>query len=252
MILSRTAALAEPILSDKQQRELITRWQSAADPDAFDRLVRSFYRVFYHIASYYTHNPAHLEELAQEGVFGMRVALDRYDFSFNTKFSTFFRQFVQNAIAGEVARVTGTLSMPARVMLDARAGRITPEIRPQAFAAIGSPLSFDIPAGDETGLSLSETYADAAPSPEDVAIQESEQTYYRRLVAGSLSILDDREREVVRRRHLIDPPDTLETIGNDIGVTRERVRQIEATSIKKIRTHLERVLSGSESIFRNS
>lgn len=247
MILSRTAALAEPILSEKQQRDLIIRWQSSADPQALDRITRSFYRVFYHIASYYTDNPAHLEELAQEGVFGIRVALDKYDFSFNTKFSTFFRQYVQNAIAAEVARVTGTLSMPARVMLDAKAGRITPDARPQAFAAIGSPLSFDLPSGD-AGLSLSETFADSGPSPEDVAVQESQQAFYRRLVEDSLSVLDAREREIVRRRHLVDPPDTLDMIGRDVGVTRERVRQIEAASMKKVRKHLTRTLSG-ESLF---
>ncbi|WP_327210869.1 sigma-70 family RNA polymerase sigma factor [Rhizobium leguminosarum] len=252
MILSRTAALAEPILSKVQQRDLISRWQAVNDPVALEKMTRAFYRVSYHIASYYTKNPAHQEELAQEGTFGIRVALDKYDFSFNTKFSTFSRQYVQNAIAAEVSRVTGTLSMPSRVMLDARAGRTTPESRPQAFAAIGTPVSFDLPLGGDTGLPLSETFADAAPNPEDIAISESQQGYFRSLVAESLAILDERERAIVRRRHLIDPPDTLDMIGRDVGVTRERVRQIEAASMRKIRKHLTKKLGGGESLFDNS
>lgn len=249
MILSRSAALAEPILSKQEQRDLISRWQASRDPEALDRMTRAFYRVCYHIASYFTKNPDHLAELAQEGTFGIRDALDKFDFSYNTKFSTFSRQYIQNAVAAEVSRVTGTLTMPSRVMLDARAGRIAPEARPEAFAAIAHPLSFDLPSGGDTGLPLSETFADPAPTPEDIAHASSQQDHFKRLVEDALSILDERERAVVRRRHFVDPPDTLEVIGNDIGVTRERVRQIEAACMKKIKAHLVRTTGGAESIF---
>jgi RNA polymerase sigma-32 factor len=62
-------------------------------------------------------------------------------------------------------------------------------------------------------------------------------------------MLDERERVIVRRRHLVDPPDTLDMIGKDIGVTRERVRQIEAASMKKIRKHLTKKVGGGASLF---
>lgn len=249
MILSRTSALAEPILSRESERKLIEAWQSASDRNALDRITRAYARVCYNIASYYTSNPEHLKELAQEGTFGIRRALDEYDFSYGTKFSTFSRRYIQNAIAEQVSTVASDISIPSRVFLDARAGRITHARNPSAFAAITPSMSFDAPLSATTGLSVAEVFPDSGPTPAEIVEKSSQENYFRLIISSALSTLEDRERLIMTRRHLIDPTDTLEEIGRDIGVTRERVRQLEAACIVKIHKYITRLHGSGANLF---
>lgn len=249
MILSRTAALAEPILTRDNERKLIEAWQSVGDEHALDRITRAYSRVCYNVASYYTNNPEHLKDLAQEGTFGIRRALDEYDFSYGTKFSTFSRRYIQNAIADKVSTVASDISIPSRVFLDARAGRITAARNPSAFAAIATPVSFDAPLAAAEGMFVSEVFADSGPTPAEIVEKSSQEEFFKKIIASALSSLDERERQIMTRRHLIDPTDTLEEIGRDIGVTRERIRQLEVAAMIKIRKHMQKHAGGKAGIF---
>lgn len=84
-------------------------------------------------------------------------------------------------------------------------------------------------------------FADSAPTPEENAARLSQEAFFRKLIRSSLEVLTPREREIVERRHLRDPGDTLEEIGRDLGVTRERVRQLEGASMTKLRRHVSRI-----------
>lgn len=241
MVFTRSIALAQPILKRDEERRLIAAWKSAACPDAFERMTLAYMRVCFNVASYYSSNPEHVRDLAQEGVFGIRRALDEYDPSYGTLFSTFVRRYIKNAIADKVSAVSTDVSIPSRVLLDARAGRITRDGAPAAFAVLTAPMLLDAPAHPDSG-SVADLFPDTSPSPEELVSRVSDESYYRKLVKASLVGLSSREREIVSRRHLTDPADTLEQIGRDLGITRERVRQLEVASMAKIRRYVSRVV----------
>lgn len=240
MVLSRSTALAQPILPRDEERRLIVEWKESSSPIALERITLAYMRVCFNIASYYSSNPEHIRDLAQEGVFGIRRALDEYDASYGTLFSTFVRRYIQNAIADKVSAVSTDVTIPSRVLLDARAGRTNKEGSPFAFAVLNPPVLFDAPVSGE-GVTASAMFPDTSPTPEDNVARMSQESYLRKLVQSSLEILTPREREIMERRHLIDPGDTLEEIGRDLGITRERVRQLEGSSMGKIRRHVTRI-----------
>lgn len=247
MTLSRSTALAQPILPRTEERRLIDAWKSSRSPEALERITLAYMRVCFNIASYYSSNPEHVKDLAQEGVFGIHRALDEYDSSYGTRFSTFVRRYIQNSVADKVSATSTDVTIPSRVLLDARAGRSNAESSPAAFAVIAPAVLFDAPnIGD--GLSVAETFPDAGPSPEDNVARSSQEEYFKRLIASALQILPSRERDIIVRRHLTDPGETLEDIGRDLGITRERVRQLEAASMTKIRRHIGR-LAGRDRLF---
>ncbi|MNU40305.1 RNA polymerase principal sigma factor HrdA [compost metagenome] len=247
MTLSRTTALAQPILPRAEERRLIASWKDSRSPEALERITLAYMRVCFNIASYYSSNPEHVKDLAQEGVFGIHRALDEYDASYGTLFSTFVRRYIQNSVADKVSATSTDVTIPSRVLLDARAGRTNAENSPAAFAVIAPSVLFDAPnTGD--GLPVAETFADSAPSPEENAAKSSQEDYFKRLIASALQILPSRERDIIVRRHLTDPGETLEEIGRDLGITRERVRQLEAASMTKIRRHVGR-LAGRDRLF---
>lgn len=247
MVLSRTTALAQPILPRDEERRLIAEWKDSHSPSALERITRAYMRVSFNIASYYSSNPEHIRDLAQEGVFGIRRALDEYDAAYGTLFSTFVRRYIQNSIAEKVSAVSTDVTIPSRVLLDARAGRTTKAASPAAFAVLASPLLFDAPLSPD-GTAVSEMFPDPAPTPEENVSKLSQEAYFRRLVQSSLEVLTPRERQIIQRRHLLDPGDTLEEIGRDLGVTRERVRQLEVASMLKIKRHVSRI-SGKGRLF---
>ncbi|NTF17390.1 sigma-70 family RNA polymerase sigma factor [Agrobacterium rubi] len=244
MVLSRTNALAQPVLPRDEEMRLIAAWKDFHAPEVLERITLAYMRVSFNIASYYSSNPEHIRDLAQEGVFGIRRALDEYDPSYGTLFSTFVRRYIQNAVADKVSAVSTDVTIPSRVLLDARAGRTNKEGSPAAFAVLTSPILFDAPVSGD-GMAVSEMFADSGPTPEDNVARMSQDSYFQKLIASSLEMLTPRERTIMERRHLQDPGETLEEIGRDLGITRERVRQLEGASLLKMKRHVSRISSRS-------
>jgi RNA polymerase sigma factor, sigma-70 family len=241
LILSRSTALAFPILPRNEERRLVDAWKTDRAPESLEKITLAYMRVCFNIASYYTSNTEHQRDLAQEGVFGIKRALDEYDPSYGTLFSTFVRRYIQNAIAEKVSVTTTDVSIPSRVLLDARAGRTSPETNPSAHSVIAPSVLLDAPIQSD-GVAVSELFPDSGPTPEENAAKLSEDDYFHQLIQSALHMLPQREREIIVRRHLSDPGETLEEIGRDLGITRERVRQLESASMTKIRRHIDRLV----------
>ena len=229
---SRSAALSVPVLKRDEEATLIEAWKAGRKDDAFRRICEAYMRLCFKIARYYSSNPAHLEDLAQEGVFGIRRALDDFDPSYGTRFSTFVRRYVQNAIADKVAATVYDVTIPSRILLDVRAGRVSPEKAPRAHAAAAPRVSLDAVSDDGAPAPL---IRDTSPDPYEALEEKDTNARYGKLVGAALSGLLPRERSIVERRHLSAAPDTLEQIGDDLGLTRERVRQLEAKALQRMR-----------------
>lgn len=223
------------MLTPEEESRLIAAWQRDRDVASRDRVVRAYARMCYSIAARYSSNPDHIEDLAQEGAFGVMRALDRYDPARGTRFSTYSRMWVKNFVAYAVSRVSTVVDVPARKFLEARSGRLGDGM---GSAISASAISIDS-SPREDGLDIVDLLVSPEPGPEEVAEHASSHQHHKRLVEEAMCSLTERERAVVSRRSLSDIPETLDQIAEDYGLTRERIRQIEAAALTKMRKALE-------------
>lgn len=262
MVLSQSAAFAYyrteigrgRELSPVVEQELAERFRGG-DRDAARRLVEGCLSAVVAIAIEYRRTGLPLEDLVQEGNLGLLRAVERFDPGRGVRLSTYAKYWIRAAIRAYVVRQyrvvkLGTTKGEQRAIWLYRRTR---ESRPEELAAqsgvsveritallpllMANDVSLS-PATDD-GPSPLERLADRGLTAEDRLGDEEERDQLQDAVATILAELPARDQDIVRRRLLADEPTTLEQIGAAWGVSKERVRQLEASLKLRLRERLE-------------
>jgi RNA polymerase primary sigma factor len=210
-----------PRLTQDEERELGTRIQRGRDEAALNRLVESNLQFVVSCAKRYRRAGVSFLDLIHEGNLGLMQAARRFDPSRNVKFITYAVWWIREAMTHVLAEQTRAFSFPPRLFW--RLGATSVDLS----------LSDTMPGDDAAATIGARLARDEHPAIETVLIQEAE----LRNLSAALATLDRREREVVNFRFGLDgdEPRTLQEIGDQLHLSRERVRQIESSAKEKLR-----------------
>lgn len=257
------------MLTREEEQSLLSRWKDGGDPRARDQLLRSFAPFLRKIAwPYVARMPQMEEDILQHAAMGFLKAVDKFDPSFGVGLGTYARHWVREFVSYACLRMASITKGPIPLVLRLQTAvrklpgclDITGAIRPEKVAELAvlsgisearilpvweyrrvmaRHVSLNMPAFHDEGNEeeIMNLLPDDGPTTEEQVADEDERQFTIGLLNEGLSVLSERERMVVLRRSA-DPPDTLEAISKELGVSRERVRQIESKALRKMRARI--------------
>ena len=274
MSLTRKAVKAE-LLDAETELQLAYAWRDSRDEAALHRLITAYMRLAISMASKFKRYGAPMNDLVQEAGLGLMKAADKFDPDRGVRFSTYAVWWIKASVQDYVMRNwsmvrTGSTSSQKSLFFNMR--RVQAQLEREAqqtgenldkhqlnqliATEVGVPLSdvemmdgrlsgsdFSLnatQASDEEGREWIETLEDENARADLTVEEEHDQKRLANWIGVAMEALNDREQFIVRERKLIDSPRTLESLGAELGLSKERVRQLEAAAFGKMRKYLEK------------
>jgi RNA polymerase sigma-32 factor len=273
------ASMREPLLTRDHEFELAQRWRSAGDTAALHELVRAYTRLVVSIAARFRHYGLPVGDLVQEGNVGLMQAAARFEPDRGVRFSTYAAWWIRSAMQDYVLRNwsivrTGTTAAQKSLFFNLR------RLRARIEESSGAPLtdagrrkianelhvdlaevelmdmrlgaadqSLNAPVGDSSEDDWQDFLPDRRPNPEEVVTSTRDGEIRSRWLAEAMGELSSRERAIIRQRRLQEEGATLEELGRELGVSKERVRQLEHRALVKLRQSIKRRTESPADLF---
>lgn len=261
-------AMSAPLLEREKEQELATAWRDHQDEAALHALTTAYMRLVIAMAAKFKHYGLAFPDLVSEGNIGLMQAAARFEPERGVRFSTYASWWIRSSIQDYVLRNwsivrTGTTAAQKSLFFNLRrlralisdvsSGALTPENRAYVASALkvgeddveqmASRLaavdrSLNAPYTEDGDGQWQDLLAAESPTPEDAVMEGRDGDKRTQWLAEALSTLSDREQLIIRERRLSEESVTLEKLGERLGISKERVRQIEHQALGKLKTAL--------------
>jgi len=260
-----------PLLSKEQEQSLTKSWKNNKDAKALEKLILSYTKLVIRIASQFKHYGLPFNDLVQEGHIGLLLAIEKFDVTRDLRFSTYSRWWVRASIQEYVLKnwsivKTGSSSAQKSLFFNLRRFKINGEVNYAERKKIARLLgvkekfisdrenhilkrdsSLNTPLNNDTLEEWQNFLVDnSQENIEDAFIKNDEKSRKKKWLIKALETLDQREKIIINSRHMSESPMTLEKIGKKLNISKERVRQIEAAAITKLKLKIKNFLIEKE------
>lgn len=265
-------AMKAPLLEADHERALAVRWRDQNDERALHELTTAYMRLVISMASKFRHYGLPLADLVQEGNVGLMQAAARFEPAREVRFSTYAAWWIRSSIQDYVLRNwsivrTGTTAAQKSLFFnlkrlrakidDTGDGVMTAENRKWVSEHLGVPerdvenmasrlsasdRSLNAPLAVDGDAQWQDLIPDESATPDQVVMDARDNAKRKAWIASALQVLTDRETLIIKERRLTDETVTLELLGKRLGISKERVRQIEHQALKKLRKALTQMV----------
>lgn len=262
-------AMNAPMLEREHELDLARKWRDEGDKRALDELIQSYLRLVVSTATKFKAYGLPASDLVQEGVVGLMEAAARFEPDRNLRFSTYATWWVKSAMQDFVLRNwsivrTGTTAahktlffnlrrLRARMKTSMEGGLSTDnrneiakdlgvnlrDVEHMETRVFGGDHSLNATVAGENETEWLDFLTANEPLPEENVIESTDGAQRDQLLNNAMSTLSEREVIIIKGRLLSDKADTLATLGQKLGISKERVRQIETQALGKLRGHIE-------------
>ncbi|MEL6724297.1 MAG: RNA polymerase factor sigma-32 [Pseudomonadota bacterium] len=269
-------AMKAPMLEAEHELNLARRWRDHEDERALHELTTAYMRLVISMASKFRHYGLPLADLVQEGNVGLMQAAARFEPSREVRFSTYAAWWIRSSIQDYVLRNwsivrTGTTAAQKSLFFNLRRLRakiddtgdaiMTAENKKWVSEHLGVPerdvetmasrlsasdRSLNAPLAVDGDAQWQDLLPDESATPDQMVMEERDNAKRKEWIAEALKVLNDRETLIISERRLTDDSVTLEVLGKRLGISKERVRQIEHQALNKLKKTLTKMVGDPE------
>ncbi len=263
-----------PMLEKEEEQMLAVRWRDKGDTESAHKLVTSHLRLVAKIAMKYRGYGLPVADLVSEGNIGLMKAVKKFDPDLGFRLSTYAMWWIRASITEYILKSwsmvkLGTVASQKKLFFSLRnlkgrlnildSGELTPDQAQQLSDTMGvsadeiinmnrrlstRDLSLNAPlSNDEEGIEFQDTLVDNSPSPESRFAEAEELGHRSAILRQALKALPERERHIFTERRLKEDPKTLEELGKEYGISRERIRQLEVRAFDKVQKAVTAVIA---------
>jgi RNA polymerase sigma-32 factor len=262
------AAMAAPMLEKDHELELARRWKDRNDTVALAKLTRSYLRLVIAMAGRFRNYGLPLSDLVQEGTVGLMEAAARFEPEREIRFSTYASWWIRSAMQDYILRnwsivrtgttaahkslffnlrrlkaqisgeYDGAMSLDARQTLATKLGVRLKDVEVMEARLSAADRSLNMIVGEDGDAEWQDFLACDAPRPDEVLEDSHDAAVKERLLRDALKQLTARELTIITERRLTDESVTLAALGERLGISKERVRQIENQAMSKLKSAL--------------